>query len=102
MPEKFKVKISMPGGTQKVPFKRRTTLDEVILWINSQNYDDYTKEELIKMLKSYPYTIYEKFRKNINHQLEKVNRKRNKELNEKGIKESNSKTKEENIEQKFD
>lgn len=78
MPENFKVKIDMPGheGEQRRPFKRRTQLDEVVLWIEAQDYDEFTKSELIKMLKKYPYTLYEHFRQNISVHLARVNAKK--------------------------
>jgi hypothetical protein len=96
MPESFKMKINLPsreGMPTRKPFKKRTTLEEVITWINGQNYDDYAKTELIKMLKKYPYTLYENFRQNINVHLGKVNAKKRatqftpKDEHEKGIEE---------------
>ena len=79
MPDSFKVKVNMPtreGMPRRQPFKRRTTLEEVVLWIEAQDYDDFDKTELIKMLKKYPYNLYENFRQNINVHLQRINAKK--------------------------
>jgi hypothetical protein len=61
MPENLNFNLSVAGsgkdhmGRQRKPFERPILLHHLVNWINSQNWDDYTKKELIKRASNYPH-----------------------------------------------
>jgi response regulator of citrate/malate metabolism len=56
------------------------TLKRVIEWIEEQEYDDYTKNELIKTISAYPHSILHRYKFLIKNQLPRIQRERNKKL----------------------
>jgi len=81
--QSLKVKIDMPGREKKSALdsnrKRPVTQATIAAWINMQPHDDWIKEELIKIAKTYPDTALPAFEKNFNVLIARVQEKRSKE-----------------------
>jgi hypothetical protein len=96
MPEAFKAGISAIGSDRdfrdrpKLRFEKRITLEILTNWINQQNYDDYTKKELIKRASAYPYTGFKNFADNINTHVRKIREERTRLRKEKDEREKMS------------
>jgi hypothetical protein len=96
MPEGFNAAVGVPGDRKDargrpIPrFEKRITLDVLINWINQQNYDTYTKKELIKKASGYPYTSFKKFADNINVHIREIREKRERTRREKDEREQMS------------
>ena len=60
------------------PVKKHLTLTQAIDKIRSKEYDPFIEQELIKKINKYPQNTYEKFIRNINLQIERIQRSRNK------------------------
>jgi len=52
------------------------TLKRVVKWIEDQDYDDFTKQELIKVAKSYPVGALNKFRMTARNHLARIQEKK--------------------------
>ena len=84
MPEAFNAQVGAIGGGKdnkgrvRPRFEKRVTLKILTDWINEQNYDEYTKRELIKKASSYPYNSFRYFADNINQQIIAIREERDK------------------------
>ncbi|MCK9458323.1 MAG: hypothetical protein M0R80_01615 [Proteobacteria bacterium] len=89
MPEAFNAQVGAIGsgkdnkGRVRPRFEKRITFKMLTDWINEQNYDEYTKRELIKKASAYPYNAMKYFADNINQQVIKVREEREKLRKEK-------------------
>jgi hypothetical protein len=52
------------------------SLDKVLNWIKSLEYDEYTQNELIKIAKTFPSGTHHAFKKNIQKYVEQIQKSR--------------------------
>jgi hypothetical protein len=86
MPESFNVGVGAGHGHGRNPkkdktrkrFEKRITLKMLLDWIEQQNYDDYTKQELLKRASAYPYGGYKYFAETITQQIISIREERDK------------------------
>jgi hypothetical protein len=97
MPEKFNMGAAVPGANKdhrdrpKKPFIKPLTLNMLVNWINKQNWDEYTKKELVRKASFYPQSSLRHFADNVNKQVIKISEekeKKRKEKNERARQES--------------
>jgi CRISPR/Cas system CSM-associated protein Csm4 (group 5 of RAMP superfamily) len=94
-PSQFQFGLGIIGDfRERLAFQRQLTLPFVIRWIKAQNFDDYTKKQLIKRASKYPHNALEQFGDTIELQIveiqkervekERLKRQRNEEADKKG------------------
>jgi hypothetical protein len=89
MPEKFNMGSSVPGANKdhrdrpKKPFVKPLNLNMLVNWINKQNWDEYTKKELIRKASLYPQSSLRHFVENVNRQVIKISEEKEKKRKEK-------------------
>ena len=99
MPETFKMGVVVPGSNKdhrsrsKKPFVKPLNLKELIGWIKKQNWDEYTKQELIRKASAYPCSGIKHFAENINLQVIKICEEREIIRKEKDEREKQNRTK---------
>jgi hypothetical protein len=59
------------------------TLRDVIEWIEEQEYDDYTKKELINTISAYPQGILHRYKFLVKSQLTRIQKEKNKNIKRK-------------------
>jgi hypothetical protein len=86
----FNFGLSIIGDERsKKRFVKALTLQQVIKWIKVQNWDEYTKKQLIKRASKYPHNALEHFGNNIDRQVIDIHKERQakeKEKNERRTK----------------
>jgi hypothetical protein len=74
------IHISIPGDDGRPKrIRRLLTLDNIILYIQQQELDEYTTNGLIALAEKYPTNALPSFRKNINIMINRVRTRRRKE-----------------------
>lgn len=79
-PSEIRANICLPG-TKRTVLERPLTLEAISEWIKLQGFDDYTTNGLIELASKYPNQALPSFRKNFSVMVDRVRRKRRKELN---------------------
>lgn len=69
--ENIKIKIDSPLSKTKAP-KIELTLEKVLKWLDTQNYDEETLKELKKVASFYPHNALPFFKKNIIKHVSKI------------------------------
>ena len=72
MSEANKINLSINGNKGVKKSIRQTTLDQVLKWIDSLDYDTYTTKELKKTVSKYPCGTYHKFKKDLQNHLTRI------------------------------
>ena len=54
------------------------TLKRVVEWIQEQEYDEYTKDQLIQTISTYPHSILHRYKDLVKSQLGRIQRERSK------------------------
>lgn len=83
MPEPNRLSMTMTNGQNKrnSSISPLLTLDKVIDFIRSHNFDEYTTKGLIDLASAYPNNALSSFRKNFNLMVQRVRAKRIKDQN---------------------
>jgi hypothetical protein len=99
MPEAFKFSVGIPNsgldayGRERKPWAKPVRAEDIVAIINNNHqWDDWTKEELIKKVLSYPASALNHFYQNIGRHVQDIKQKKIK--NEKERNEENSSEKE--------
>lgn len=58
-------------------FRRATTLQGIVTWIDGQEYSQEVKDGLVKIASTYPHSALDFFRKNINRHIAGLVKKKN-------------------------
>jgi hypothetical protein len=71
------------AATRKRTTNVSITLRDVIQWIEEQEYDEYTKKELIKTVSAYPHGILHRYKFLVKSQLSRIQKQKNKDIKKK-------------------
>lgn len=84
-PSSVNFSVNIPGQGQRSRISRILTLDRLIEWIRSHEFDEHTTETLIAMASRYPYEALPLFKKNFNLMLQRARATRKKDENHEEI-----------------